>query len=324
MWPRARSRRGSTRTCRTRPGRALRAASPRATSIGAPSASRACWGSWSLSARKYHCVACQVGFCPRDRALGLAGSSLSPGVLRIVGRVGALISFEEAHEWVALAGVRVPTKHVERAAEALGPEIAHDERTLVKPPAAGEPVAPTVYLGMDGTGVPIRKENLAGRAANSRTARPPHARSSSARFGAPRGWTSTARRCATRVDLLLGGDRERGADGHRRTPSAFAARVERAATWRGFDRAARRAVLGDGAKWIWNLADEYFPVRRRLAHGGAPRGPAGRRAGCRSGTGGEHSRSVVPTSLRAPSRLVQRAVVGRARALARRHVPPHI
>ena len=23
--------------------------------------------------------------------------------------------------------------------------------------------------------------------------------------------------------------------------------------------AARRAVLGDGAKWIWNLADEHFP-----------------------------------------------------------------
>ena len=42
-------------------------------------------------------------------------------------------------------------------------------------------------------------------------------------------------------------------------PSEFAARVEREATRRGFDRAARRAVLGDGAKWIWNLADEHFP-----------------------------------------------------------------
>ena len=43
------------------------------------------------------------------------------------------------------------------------------------------------------------------------------------------------------------------------TPSEFAERVEREATRRGFDRAARRAVLGDGAKWIWNLADEHFP-----------------------------------------------------------------
>jgi hypothetical protein len=42
-------------------------------------------------------------------------------------------------------------------------------------------------------------------------------------------------------------------------PSEFAARVVREATRRGFERAARRAVLGDGAKWIWNLAWEHFP-----------------------------------------------------------------
>ena len=42
-------------------------------------------------------------------------------------------------------------------------------------------------------------------------------------------------------------------------PSEFAARVEREATRRGFERAARRAVLGDGAKWIWNVASEHFP-----------------------------------------------------------------
>jgi hypothetical protein len=39
----------------------------------------------------------------------------------------------------------------------------------------------------------------------------------------------------------------------------FAQRVLREATRRGFDRAKRRAVLGDGAAWIWNLAEEHFP-----------------------------------------------------------------
>jgi hypothetical protein len=33
----------------------------------------------------------------------------------------------------------------------------------------------------------------------------------------------------------------------------------REATRRGFERATRRAVLGDGAKRIWNLASECFP-----------------------------------------------------------------
>jgi hypothetical protein len=36
-------------------------------------------------------------------------------------------------------------------------------------------------------------------------------------------------------------------------------RCEREATRRAFARAPRRAVLGDGAKWIWNIATEHFP-----------------------------------------------------------------
>jgi transposase len=39
----------------------------------------------------------------------------------------------------------------------------------------------------------------------------------------------------------------------------FAQRVIREATRRGFDKAKRRVVLGDGAHWIWNLLGEYFP-----------------------------------------------------------------
>ncbi len=42
-------------------------------------------------------------------------------------------------------------------------------------------------------------------------------------------------------------------------PSAFAQRVRREAQRRGFDHAARQVVLGDGAPWIWNLAEEHFP-----------------------------------------------------------------
>jgi hypothetical protein len=51
---------------------------------------------------------------------------------------------------------------VERAAEALGAEIGADERTCVE--GSGE-VAPTMYLGMDGTtGVPMRTSEVAGHA----------------------------------------------------------------------------------------------------------------------------------------------------------------
>ena len=80
----------------------------------------------------------------------------------MTGSTAALVSFAESsallHE---LAGVEVSVKQVERAAEALGAEIAADERACVE--KMGE-VAPTMYLGMDGTGVPMRATEVAGRA----------------------------------------------------------------------------------------------------------------------------------------------------------------
>ena len=209
----------------------------------------------------YHCVACEAGFCPRDRALGLEGAALSPGVLRMIGRVGAMVSFEEGHQLLGeLAGVDVPAKQVERAAEALGREIAQDEKKVVEPLPAHEPVSPTLYLGMDGTGVPVRKEELVGRPGKQ-----PDGSAKTREVKLVTLWSAEQRdEDGTPVRdpgsisysaAIESAAQKDTAD----TPSPFAARVERAAIRRGFDRAARRVVLGDGAKWIWNLATESFP-----------------------------------------------------------------
>lgn len=218
-------------------------------------------GPLTLARAYYHCEACATGFCPRDHALGLQGGSLSPGVLRMVGRVGAMVSFEEGHELLsALAGVDVPSKQVERAAEALGREVAEDERRVVEPPAADEPVAPTLYLGMDGTGVPVRKEELAGRAGKQ-----PDGSAKTREVKLCTVWSAEGRdeegtpvRDAGSISYSAAIESAAQKDTDE-VPSEFAARVVRAATRRGFARAARRAVLGDGAKWIWNLATEHFP-----------------------------------------------------------------
>ncbi len=55
----------------------------------------------------------------------------------------------------------VDPKQVERTAEALGKEIAEDER-LHTEPQDSLPLPQTLYLGMDGTGIPLRKEELVG------------------------------------------------------------------------------------------------------------------------------------------------------------------
>jgi hypothetical protein len=43
------------------------------------------------------------------------------------------------------------------------------------------------------------------------------------------------------------------------TAEEFGVRLYREAWQRGWSRAKRKVVLGDGAPWIWNLADEHFP-----------------------------------------------------------------
>ena len=218
-------------------------------------------GELRLERAYYHCDDCAAGFCPRDAALGVQDASLSPGVTRMVGQVGAMVSFEEGHELLReLAGVDVATKHVERTAEALGREIALDERGVVEPPPPDEPVAPTLYLGLDGTGVPMRTAELEGRPGKQ-----PDGSAKTREVKLCTVWSAEGRdeegtpvRDAGSVTYSAAIESAASKDTDD-DPSAFAARAMREATRRGFDRAPRRAVLGDGAPWIWNLATEHFP-----------------------------------------------------------------
>jgi hypothetical protein len=215
-------------------------------------------GPLALERAYYHCTTCQAGLCPRDRALGLEGPSLSPGLMRMVGHVGAMVSFVEGSELLReLAAVAVDAKQVERTAEALGREIAQDERIVVE---SEPPSAPTMYLGMDGTGLPMRTSELEGRegkqpdgSAKTREVKLVTVWSAEGRDdeGIPvRDPGSVTYSAAIESAATRDTDEE---------VSEFAKRAAREATRRGFDNAPRRAVLGDGAVWIWNLADEQFP-----------------------------------------------------------------
>jgi len=178
----------------------------------------------------------------------------------MTGLVGAMVSFEEGRELLGeLAGVSITTKQVERAAEALGAEIADDERQHVHPVIDSE-IPPTLYLGMDGTGVPIRQQELLGRAGkqadgSAKTREVKLCTLWSAEGRAPDG-TPMRDEGSVTYSAAIESAAQRDVD---KQPSAFAARVEREAKRRGFDRAGRQVVLGDGAPWIWNMADEYFP-----------------------------------------------------------------
>ena len=173
-------------------------------------------------------------------------------------RAAALVSFEESsglfHE---LAGVEVSAQAVERAAEALGAEIAVDERQPVE--KMGE-VAPTMDLGMDGSGVPMCSREVADRAGKEADGA---AKTREAKLVTI--WTAESRdeqgkpvRDPGSVTYSAAIESAATLD---TSPdlSDFAARVQRGASRRGFTEAPGRVVLGDGSTWIWNTTAELFP-----------------------------------------------------------------
>lgn len=220
-------------------------------------------GPLHLERAYYYCAQCESGFCPRDRALRLELFSLTPGVLRMTGSSAALVSFEESsallHE---LAGVEVSAKQVERAAEALGAEIADDERSCVE--KMGE-VAPTMYLGMDGTGVPMRAAEVAGRTGKQSdgSAKTREAKVVTVWTAESRDEEGTPVRDPGSVTYSAAIESAATSDTSPER-SDFAERVLREATRRGFTQASRCAVLGDGSTWIWNTARELFPQATQI------------------------------------------------------------
>jgi len=215
-------------------------------------------GPLHLERAYYYCEKCQSGFCPRDHHLRMQLFSLTPGVLRMTGSTAALVSFQESSALLReLAGVEVSASQVERAAETLGAEIAADERNCLE--RMGE-VAPTMYLGMDGTGVPMRKSEVAGRvgkqsdgSAKTREAKvvtmwTAESRDEEGKPVRDKGSITYSAAIESAAALDTSPDR-----------SEFAERVLREATRRAFTEASRCVVLGDGSAWIWNTAKELFP-----------------------------------------------------------------
>jgi hypothetical protein len=188
----------------------------------------------------YVCPACGRHHVPRDAVLGLARDSHSPGVRRLASRFGALLPFAPAAATLAeAAAIQLSPSTVRIITEAVGQQR---EETLQADIArawtegwAGpdDPPPDRCYVAMDG--VRILGTDGAGREVKLGRIMPVR----------------------------------QTAQGERRGPSHYAAGLEPADAFGRrlavvahavqAEGAPRLAVLGDGAAWLWQLADEHFP-----------------------------------------------------------------
>ena len=206
----------------------------------------------------YVCPHCHRGCSPRDRELDVQGVACSPGVRRMLAVVGSESSFEHGREQLELlAGLAVPAKAVERHAEAIGADIAAREQTEIQRAKqldlsqVGGPAVRQLYIEMDGTGIPVVQAETAGRAGKV-AGQPAHTRE--VKLGCV--FTQTTTDAAGRP---VRDEDSTSYTGAIETAEEFGLRLYAEAWRRGWSHAEKKVVLGDGAVWIWNLADRHFP-----------------------------------------------------------------
>ncbi|HEX8836931.1 MAG TPA: ISKra4 family transposase [Candidatus Acidoferrum sp.] len=215
-------------------------------------------GSVRLSRPYYLCSQCHVGQFPVDVELDIENTGFSPGVRRMHALVGQQAPFDHGREQMKLlAGLEVTTKSVERIAEAIGADIAHREQEempqalqLDLPAIVGEPI-PVLYVQMDGTGVPVVKKETLGRQGKL-AGQPAHTRE--VKLGCV--FTQTT---WDEKGYAIRDPDSTTYTGAIETAVEFGKRLYREALKRGWHRAKKKVVIGDGAEWIWNLVAEHFP-----------------------------------------------------------------
>lgn len=212
-------------------------------------------GSVKVKRAYYYDKVCQKGFFPKDKDLDIEGTSFSPGVRRMLGRVGAHRPFAFGRvDMEELAGIRVDTKEVERYSNELGRQVEafnQQERQM----ALSNKVIPirnipVMYVCADGSGVPVVKKETAGRKGKGADG---VAKTREAKLGCV--FTQTT------IDEEGRPVRDEGSTtyvGAIETAGEFGSRIYGEAVRRGVNRAQKVCFLGDGASWIWNLADEHF------------------------------------------------------------------
>ena len=188
----------------------------------------------------YYCRHCRSGVAPWDAAQGLSERCYSPAVKAVVTETAARMPYGGGMAFLARL---TPLRIEESAAEGIVDEVGGRVRAAqaeaqasslsgLTPWPAGPPVV-RLYVTMDGSAAHIDGDWHEVKTGAVYEARP--------------------------------GEEGVDASGPKRYVSAqepaeaFTARLYVEALQAGVHHAQEVVVIGDGAAWIWNLADEYFP-----------------------------------------------------------------
>ncbi len=120
------------------------------------------FGSFPLERDYYYHPGKKQGYYPADAALGLERGH-TPALTRLMCLEGAdETSYQKAEQHLAeTGGIHVGARQIQRMVQRVGAPAQQWQEREAQP---GGSAVPIMYVSADGTGVPMRKEELAGRA----------------------------------------------------------------------------------------------------------------------------------------------------------------
>ena len=174
---------------------------------------------------------------------------------RLTGRLFSCASVCLGHEDLNdLADIRVSAKEVERISHMVGDQAEAFHAAEAKASLSDKVVpiksVPMMYVCMEGTGVPVVKKETAGRQGKGEDGQ---AKTRDAKLGCV--FTQTG---LDQKGRPVRDDDSTSYAGAIETAEVFGRRMYQEAMRRGMDSAGEAVVIGDGAVWIWNIADEQF------------------------------------------------------------------
>lgn len=208
------------------------------------------FGVIALRRRYYYHTKARTGRCPLDHALDLVRGH-TPGVARLICRASAQSpSYRNAAEDLrAYAGLKLESRNFGRFIAEVTPLLRQAQATL--PAEVPRKRLPILYAASDGTGVPLRRTELAGTKGKQPDG---SARTREAKLGCIFTQTTTddeGRPLRDPDSTTYVGTFE----DCRELGTLLRAEALR----RGYAHAQTTVYLGDGAPWIWENARINFP-----------------------------------------------------------------
>jgi len=208
------------------------------------------FGAIELRRNYHHHAKSGTGRCPLDDLLGLDGS-YTPAVARLMCRAASRAGsyLEASRDLAAYAGLNLDPRDLGRLVGVVAPGLG-EALAGVAPPPGLAPV-PVLYVSCDGTGTPMRREELRGVKGKGEDG---SARTREAKLGCV--FTQTAR---DEEGAPIRDPDSTSYVGTYQGCREIAVLLRQEARRRGLDRAAQVVFIGDGAAWVWENCRQTFP-----------------------------------------------------------------